>query len=343
MAKGQGWTLGELAEMLGGEAHGDLGQRFLRPVPSDSDDPEGISFAESEEYLRAASASKAGCVIVPRGTFLDRTHLQVDHPRQAFRELLFRSSALPALNEGVHQTAVLHPDAEVDPTASIGPYAVVEAGARVGPAARIYPFAYVGEGCSVGEGTILYPHAVLLQDVEVGRFCILHSGAVLGADGFGFGWDGSRRVKIPQVGGVRLGDEVEVGANTAIDRATMGETVVGTGTKLDNLIQVGHNVRIGDHSVIAGHTAFGGSSSLGSRSMVGGHVAITDHAAIGDDVMIAGRSGVTNDVKEPGQYFGLPLQPHREGLRALVLSAKLPELFSRIRALERRLQEMEGE
>jgi UDP-3-O-[3-hydroxymyristoyl] glucosamine N-acyltransferase len=212
---------------------------------------------------------------------------------------------------------------------------VVEQGAEIGTGSRIYSFAYVGENCRLGEGCTLYPHSVLYQDVTLGARSIIHSGAVLGADGFGYAWDGSRRVKIPQVGAVVLGDEVEIGANTTIDRATAGATVVGTGTKLDNLVQVGHNCRIGEHTVVAGLSGISGSTKIGSRNTLAGQVATADHVTVCDDVTLAGRTGVTNDIKEPGAYFGFPARPLGEAMRSLVLVSRLQDLFARVRKLER--------
>ena len=336
-----GWTVAELANLLGGVGYGDTGSRVCRPVAADADDPQGIAFAESAEYLQRAAVGRVGCLIVPPGLEPgDRTYIVVESPRVAFHRLLHLVAHPLPLNTGIHPSAHIDSEAEVAADAHIGPYVVIERGAKVESGVRIYPFCYVGEGCRVGEASVLYPHVVLYQGIDVGRFCILHSGAVLGADGFGFVWDGSRRIKVPQVGGVRLSDEVEVGANTAIDRATFGDTYVAEGTKIDNLVQVGHNVRIGDHSVIAGHVSIGGSSRVGARNMIGGQAALADHVQTADDVMLAGRTGVTGDIRESGSYFGLPAQPHRQGLRAAVLATKLPELLERLRKLEAKLEEL---
>jgi UDP-3-O-[3-hydroxymyristoyl] glucosamine N-acyltransferase len=182
---------------------------------------------------------------------------------------------------------------------------------------------------------------VLYRDVRVGARSVIHSGAVIGADGFGFVWDGSKRLKVPQVGSVRIGDDVEVGANTCIDRATAGETVIEDGVKLDNIVQIGHNVRVGEHSAIAGMSGISGSTKIGKRVLMGGGVGTRDHVTIGDDVALGGRSNVGGDITEPGEYLGTPAAPAREAVRAMLTIHKLPELVSRIRQLEKRLAELE--
>jgi len=339
-----GWTLTELAEMLGGTVASHPHYRVKRPVPADSDDTEGIAFCESEPYLEKAHVHNVGALLLP---FNLSSHLKpaihVEHPRVAFGRLLAISSRPLPIANGIHPTAVIHEEAIVDETASIGPYAVIERGAEIGAKARIFAFCYVGENCTVGDGTILYPQVVLYQDVKVGSNSIIHSGVVLGADGFGFVWTGQKQQKVPQVGRVDVGDDCEIGANTAIDRATCGVTSVGTGTKLDNLIQVGHNVSIGRDSVIAGQAAIGGSTTIGDRVTMAGQCAISDHVVITDDVTLGGSSGVGSDILTKGAYFGRPAQPASDGLRALLLSAKLPEIYSRLRALEKKMKAIEGD
>jgi UDP-3-O-[3-hydroxymyristoyl] glucosamine N-acyltransferase len=336
------WTLGELAVALGGELRGPAEMPIDGPAPADSDDPRGIGFCESEEYLDLAKGSRVGALILPRTLTIEKPHLLVDHPRTAFGRLLAMAQRPLPLREGVHPTAVVSDTALVDPSASVGPYAVVEAGAKIAAGARIFPFCYVGENCEVGEETVLYPNVVLYQDVRVGARSIVHSGVVMGGDGFGFGWDGKSRVKIPQVGGVVIGDEVEIGAGTTVDRATAGDTVLGNGTKLDNLVQIGHNVRVGESCAIAAQTGIGGSCRIGNRVVMGGQSAMSDHAAVGDDITFGGRTGTSQDLMEPGIYFGTPARPIQEAMRSYLLVPKLPELMSRLRKLEKRLAELES-
>lgn len=336
------WTLGELAEILGGTVSSHPHYRVRRPVPADSDDPEGIAFCESEPYLERAHAHGVGALILPHNLRSSlKPAIYVEHPRLAFGKLLAMAQRPLPIESGIHPTAVVHEGAFVSETASIGAYVVIEKGASIGDRARIYPFSYIGESCSIGADSIVYPHVTLYQDVTVGQRCILHSGVVLGADGFGFMWDGKQQFKVPQVGSVDLGDRTEIGANTTIDRATAGVTSVGPGTKIDNLVQVGHNVQLGADSVIAGQTGIGGSTKIGDRATIAGQCAISDHVNIADDVTLAGASGVGSDILEKGAYFGRPALPAREGLRAFLMVPKLPDFLSRIRALEKKVKELE--
>jgi len=339
------WTLGELAELLGGALEGPSDTKILRPVPAGSSDPDGITFAESADFIMKVKGTSVGAVIVPNGTpSVGIPTIQVARPREAFGKVLAMSQRRLPISLGVHSTAVVSPEAHVSETASIGAYAVVEAHARIGAGTRIYPFAYIGEGCSLGEEVVVYPHAVLYQDIQVGDRTLIHAGAIIGADGFGFVWDGpkrNRRIKVPQVGTVTVGADVEIGALTSIDRATAGTTVLGDGVKIDNLVQIGHNCDIGDHTVIAGQVAIGGSSSVGKRNEIGGQVAISDHVSVGDDIVLAGRTGVTKDLTEPGAYWGLPATPFIAAKRILSLTNRLPELLKRIKELEARVAEME--
>ena len=333
-----GWPLIELAAILGGRLEGPGDLRIKRPVPADAEDPAGLAFAETEEYLRQAAQGGAGAILAAEGsTPTGKPTIFVAKPREAFGRFLALCQRPLPLEPRVHPMAVVSPDARIAPTASIGPYAVVERGAVIGEQCRVFPFCYVGENCRLGSGTTLFPHAVLYQDVELGSRCVVHSGVVLGADGFGFVWDGKQRVKVPQVGRVMIGDDVEIGANTTVDRATAGATQVGNGTKLDNLVQIGHNTRIGEHTVIASLSGIAGSTRIGNRVTMAGQVATNDHVTIADDVILGGRTGATGDIKEAGTYFGLPARPLGEAMRTMVLTTKLADMFQRIKELERRL------
>lgn len=338
MAKTKTWTLATLAAELGGTFEGPADLVLTRPAPAEENDPSGVGFAESDHYLELAEQGEIGAVIVSQDCRQSTKPLiRVAYPRMAFGMLLGMTKREVPINHGIHETAVVHPDAQVDETASIGAYVVIERGATVAAGAKIYPFCFVGEDCSIGADAVLLPHAVLVQEVEVGARSIINSGAVLGADGFGFIWDGSQRRKVPQVGFVKLGTDVEIGANTTIDRATAGSTKVGNGTKLDNLIQIGHNCEIGEHAVLAGMCGISGSTKIGSRTMLGGGVGTNDHIKIADDVVLGGRSGVDKDITEPGEYFGTPARPVREALRTFLIIPKLPEIYSRLRKVEKKV------
>lgn len=334
------WTLADVARIVGGELCGDGTLVISGPVPTDSGDTNGIAFAESDAYLARAEAGAVGCLLVPVGAkAISKPHVKVKSPRQAFGMLLHLSQSPLPIESGVHPSAVVNATAVVDPSACVGAFVVVERGAVIGPRARIYPFTYVGEDCVVGEDSVLEPHVTLIQDVVLGDRCLIHSGAVIGADGFGFVWDGQRRVKVPQIGRVVFGNDVEFGANSTIDRATCGDTSVGSGSKFDNLVHVAHNVSIGEHSVFAAHVGISGSVDIGDRVTMAGGVGVKDHVSIGDDIVLGGRAGVMSDLTESGEYFGTPATPIRESLRQMVLIRKLPELFARMKEIERKLEE----
>lgn len=336
-------TLGELAQRLQGELRGPADLPISNLAPAGQGTPTDLTFADAPRYLRLAEESEVGAVLLRPTLETTKPAIAVDSPRAAFGMLLHLYDLGKPAPEGIHPTAVISAEAQVEPRARIGAYAVIEAGATIAADAQVFPHAYIGERCHVGKGCIIYPHAVLLRDVHLGTGVMVHSGVVLGADGFGFAWTGSAQAKIPQIGRVAVGDSVEIGANTCVDRATCGETVIGPGVKLDNMVQIGHNVRIGEHTVIAGQTAVGGSSVIDPRVTVGGHVSISDHVHVKGPASIGGRSGVMGDVTEPGDYFGLPLMPAREALRTMALTKRLPELLKRIETLERELAQFRQE
>ncbi|HRI42853.1 MAG TPA: UDP-3-O-(3-hydroxymyristoyl)glucosamine N-acyltransferase [Fimbriimonadaceae bacterium] len=336
------WTLGGLAALLGGEASGPPDLPLERPVPAGEDDPRGVTFAESDRYLALAESSGVGAVIVGRNMASNKPTIQVDHPRIAFGRLLAISDRPYPAEPGVHATSTISPEATIDPSAWIGPYCVVECGASIGPNCRVFPYTFIGENCNLAEQVTLFPHVTLYRDVSIGARSIVHAGAVIGADGFGYAWDGSRRVKVHQVGRVIIGPDVEIGANTCIDRATCGETIISEGTKIDNLVQVGHNCRIGRHGAIAALTGLSGSVTIGDRVVVGGQVAFADHTHVGDDIALAGRTGIMRDVREAGEYFGTPALPAKEGLRLVSLQMKLPQLVERLKALEAEIERLKG-
>ncbi len=338
----QSWTLAELALAFGGELVGSGDIVIERPAPAGSNDPRGLTFAGDDSYLAKAEASGIAAILVKLDSSLSsKPGIRVKDPRGTFARFLHMCARPLPLEAGIHPTAVVSPLASVSPSASIGPFAVVEQHAVVGDGCRVFPFVYVGENCRLGSGVVLHPHVVLYQDVKVGDRSVIHSGSVLGADGFGYVWDGKTRVKVPQVGSVTIGADVEIGALTTIDRATAGETTIGDGTKIDNLVQIAHNNSVGEHSVIASQTGIGGSSEIGDRVVMAGQTAIADHMEIGNDVTLIGRAGVTKNISEPGVYFGYPARPYAEGAKVLMSSGKLPDMLSRLRDLEKRISQLE--
>jgi UDP-3-O-[3-hydroxymyristoyl] glucosamine N-acyltransferase len=331
------WTLGELAPLLGASVGAAPDFAVARPAPYDSDDPQGLAYCAGPRYARVAARHAVGALILPPGLTVDRPCLYAEDPKAAFTRFLALCRRPLPLPAGTHPTAVVDPAAVVEPGASVGPYVVVERGARIGAGARVFPYCYVGEDCVVGPETVLYPHVVLYQDVRLGARCVVHAHAVLGADGFGFAWDGTRQVKVEQVGGVRIGDDVEIGAGSAVDRATSGTTRIATGVKVDNLVQIGHNAEIGPHSVICGQAGVAGSAVVGERVTMAGQSGVADHVSVGDGVTLAARALASRDIAEPVVHYGFPARP--DGLRISAALAELPRLRDRIQQLERLLAE----
>ena len=337
------WTLGELAKVLEAEIIGPADLRITNAATSSSDNPEGLAFAESDEYLEEARISGVGAVIVPLSvTEFPKPILRHKSPRQAYGKLLQLFDRPYPSVPGIHPTAVIHESAIIDPSASIGAFVVIEAGSKVGRESVVMPFCYLGENSIIGDDNLLMPHAVLLRDVTIGDNCEIGPGAVLGHDGFGYYWDGTRQVHVPQVGGVILGDQVDVGALTAIDRATADNTIIGDGNKFDNLVQIGHNVKMGKHSVLASQVGIAGSSKIGDRLTAGGQVGFADHVTVGDNVTLTGRAGVMGVLEGPGYYGGAPCMPIRQYHRVLAITTELPDLVKRLKALEKKIQELEG-
>ena len=336
--------LHELAEITGARLEGD-GSALIKGVRSIEDaGPGDITFIAHGGYRRLLESSRASAVIVREGErpgVENKNLLFAKNPHLAFAKVLelFRPTPMPP--PGVHPKAEVHPGSRIGKDVSIQAFCVVEEGAVIGERTVLYPGVYVGRGASVGPWCVLHSGVAIREGCVVGSKVIIHCNAVIGSDGFGYAWDEGVYHKIPQKGIVRIGDDVEVGACAAIDRATVGETVVGRGTKIDNLVQIAHNVRIGEDSVIAAQTGIAGSSTVGNRVQFGGQVGVGDHARIGDDTLVGAQSGVAGELPGGSAFSGSPAIPHREWLRAQNIYAKLPELKKRLDELEKRVRELE--
>ena len=342
MAAG-GFTLGALAAALDATVDGDPGRVVTGVAPLESAGPDEISFLVDARYRARAKTSRAGAFLASLDAAdLPAPVLRTGAPQRALIDLLLLFHPPAAHRSGLHPTACVAADARIDPSASIGALAVVEARAVIGPRARIHALVYVGAGVEIGEETELYPHVVLREGVKIGRRVIIHAGAVIGSDGFGYVSDAAGHRKIPQVGTVIIEDDVEIGANTTIDRAMLGATVVQRGTKVDNLVQIGHNVEVGQHSLIVAQVGISGSSRLGHGVVLAGQVGIADHIEIGDGVMIGAQSGVAADVDAGQKVLGSPARPLTQAKRILLVEGNLPDMARKLRDLERRVMQLEG-
>jgi UDP-3-O-[3-hydroxymyristoyl] glucosamine N-acyltransferase len=335
-------TITELAARLCAELRGP-GNTDIRGVAGIREAREGdITYLSDQKHMNDLASCRASAVIISQdmqGVSLPA--LVVKNPRYAFALALGIFYDKPYLPGGISDRAVIAKDVVLGNESTIHPYAVVAERAKIGSRVTLYPGVYVGGGSIIGDDTVLYSNVSIREGVSLGCRVIIHSGTVIGSDGFGFVTDGGRHHKIPQVGGVIIEDDVEIGANCTIDRATLGNTVIKKGTKLDNMVHIAHNVTIGEHCLLAGQSGVAGSSTIGKYVVVGGKVAISDHLTIGDRVMIAGGSGVARDIPSGQVVAGYPAIPIREWLKAQALLAKLPELKKFVTQLENRINELE--
>ena len=333
----RGFRLAALAAHVAAELRGDPDREIRGVATLEDAGPGDIAFLANRRYRSQLATTGASAVILQAA---DRAACAVDclvtaNPYLAYARIADLLFPTPACAGGVHPSAVVAPGAHVDPTAWVGPLCVVEDGAEIGPGAFIGPGSLVGSGSRIGAGTRLVARVVVWNAAAVGARCILHPGAVVGSDGFGNANDGGRWVKVPQLGRVVVGDDVEIGANTTVDRGSLRDTVIADGVRLDNLIQVGHNVTIGAHTAAAAFVGISGSTAIGSRCTLGGAAGFAGHLTIADDVHVTGMAMVTHSLHEPGVYSsGIPAMPNREWRRNVGRFQRLDELTRRVKALE---------
>jgi len=333
-------TLADLQARVGGRIVGDPTVAIARVSAVDDASSDALTFATDEKYYAAALASAAAAVLVDASVPLDAASatkplLIVENARAALANFLAALKAPRPRGPFRHPSAVVDETAHVGDDVYLGAHAYVGARATIGRGSTIAAGAYVGDDVQIGEDTWLHPHAIVHERCAVGSRVVLHSGCVIGSEGFGWAFLEGRLERIPQVGNVVLDDEVEIGANSCIDRAQTGSTTIGQGTKIDNLVQIGHNCRIGKHCAIASQTGFAGSTSVGDFVKIAGQVGTRGHMHIGSRVTIAGQSGVWGDVPDGVMISGNPARDHRETLRNEVMIRKLPQLLKRVDALEK--------
>ena len=335
-------SLGELARLVGGDLEGDPSLEIRGFASLESAGPGDLSFVAADRHLSAARQSAAAALIAPRGFDLGgRPAIRVAQPYTAIAAILPVFFPQPVVAPGVHPTAYVADSARISPTATVSAFAVVGERSIVGDGAVLHPHVFVGPDCQVGEANVLHPHVVLRGHVALGRRVIVHPGSVLGADGFGYVFDGQAHRKIPQVGRVVVEDDVEIGSNVTVDRATLGETVIGRGTKIDNLVQIGHNTIVGPDAIIVAQAGIAGSCRIGRGVVLAGQAGIADHVTVGDGAQIGSQAGVHRDVPAGVGMIGTPAMAGGEGLRALAAIGRLPELLRDLRALSRRMAALE--
>jgi UDP-3-O-[3-hydroxymyristoyl] glucosamine N-acyltransferase len=329
------WKLSEVAGLVGGSLRGDADPTLTGAAGLAEAGPGDLSFVADRARLEAALSSRAGAFLVPPGLELDRPAIEVAEPYAAFARFLdrLRPDADRLFPPGTHPTAVIHPEARVD-AASVGPYCVIGAGTVVGEGTRLGPLVTLGCDVTIGRDCLLHAQVAVREGCRVGDRVIVHSAAVIGSDGFGYihGPGGAR--KVPQIGIVDVGDDVEIGAAATIDRATTGRTVIGAGTKIDNQVQIAHNVVVGRGCALSAQTGVAGSCELGDGVIAGGQVGIADHLKIGPGARIGARSGIIKDVAAGQTVFGYPALDFQESFRITAALRRLPEALRRLRRLE---------
>jgi UDP-3-O-[3-hydroxymyristoyl] glucosamine N-acyltransferase len=333
------YTLDEVARAIGAELEGDAAIRVQGIAPLDQAGPDELCYAESAKLLDGVRAGLAGAVIVGPDfpALAGRNLLRAGDPRAGFMRALelFRPDRRLS---GLHPSAVVSTEATLAADVGVGPLAVIEPGAEIGAGSQIRAGAYIGRDVQIGVGCDIGETVVLLDGTVVGDRCTLHPGVVLGADGYGYHWMGDHHHKIPQLGIVVIEDDVEIGAHTCIDRATLGETRIGFGSKLDNLVHIAHNNRIGRHVLLTGQVAIAGSSRLGDGVVAGGQAGVADHVTVGDGVQIGAQAGVIGDIAAGEKVWGTPARPMGGMLREQAALARLPELLRAFRRQEKELQ-----
>ena len=334
--------LKELAQWVDGTVVGDEETEISGVAAVEEAQAGEITFVADLKYLPKLSETKASAVIVSREiTQADRPLLCVTHPHLAFAKILTLFFQKPYRPKGIDSNTWISPSAKLGKDLTLYPFVYIGERCSIGDRVTLYPGVYVGEDAAVGEDSILYPNVSVYSGTLVGKRVILHSGVVIGSDGFGYVKEGKKSVKIPQVGSVEIEDDVELGANTTVDRATLGKTIIRRGTKIDNLVQVAHNVVIGEDSILCAQAGISGSTKIGSNVTLAGQVGVVDHVEIGDNVIVGAQAGVTHNLPGNQGYVGSPALPHREFLRSNAVFPKLPEMRRTLVDMAKRLKKIE--
>ncbi|MGZ8228807.1 MAG: UDP-3-O-(3-hydroxymyristoyl)glucosamine N-acyltransferase [Burkholderiales bacterium] len=340
------YSLGEISERFGGEVLGDARIRIARVATLETAGAEAISFLANERYSHQLKTTGAAAVIVGPAArdAVDKPRIVTANPYLYFARVSALLNPPREAIAGIHPQAVVDPSATIDGTSEVGAHAVLAAGVHVGANAVIGPGVCLGRNVRVGRDSRIHAQVAVYDECVIGERVILHSGVVVGADGFGIAFDGERWVKVPQVGRVRIGDDVEVGANTTIDRGALEDTVIEDGVKLDNQIQIAHNVRIGAHTAIAACTGIAGSVQIGRYCRIGGAVGIAGHVTIADRVEISGHTSITKSIDKAGAYSGVyPFEPNRQWRRNAVQLRHLADIARRLAAAEKELEQLKHE
>ena len=332
------FTASEIAEQVGGEVVGDGGIELAGFAQADAAKPGDLTFAENEKYFHLAEESQASAILAPEEFASEtKTVIRVKNARIAFARVLPLLFPEKEFASGIHPSAVIADSAQVAGTAHIGPNCVIGESAAIGEQTVLEANCTVGDHSALGQAVRLFANVTIYSQCRIGDRVRIHAGTVIGSDGYGYVFDQDHHRKIPQVGGVVIENDVEIGANCTVDRGALGDTLIGEGTKIDNLVQIAHNVVIGKHCIIVAQNGIGGSTQIGEYSTLGGQVGVIGHITIGPKVMIAARSTVLNNLEGGKQYMGFPAIPNFQAKRQLIAAQQLPELIKRVRELEKQL------
>jgi len=333
--------LGDIADFIGGKLYGDC-EVEINDIAAIESAVEGeIAFLANPKYQPFIEESKASAIILPKGEWdVGQPYIICENPYYGFALLMQHFHPITQKQKPqIHQTAQVADETKLGKDVAIGANVIIESDVSIGDNTNIFPGCYIGKNAQIGKEVTLYPNVTVREEVEIGNGVIIHSGAVIGSDGFGFAQEKGEYFKIPQIGNVVIEGNVEIGANCCIDRATLGETRIHRGAKLDNLIQIAHNVEIGENTVIAAQTGISGSTKIGNYCMLGGQVGFVGHITIGDKVICGAQAGVTKSIKDNVFVSGYPARPHRQQLKIEAVQMKLPEILKRLRKLEEKIGE----
>jgi UDP-3-O-[3-hydroxymyristoyl] glucosamine N-acyltransferase len=334
------FTAAEIAKHLGGEVIGDPDLVLKGFAPADRAQPGDLTFAENESYFARADNSAASAIIVDAPFSSARKILiRVSNARIAFAKALPLFFPEPVFPPGIHPTAIVPRSATIDSSAHIGPYCVLSEGVCIGPHSVLQGGDFIGRNCLLEDAVNHFPNVTLYPATQVGNRVRIHSGTVIGSDGFGYVQDAGVHRKVLQIGSVLIRDDVEIGANVTIDRGALGPTVIGRGTKIDNLVQIAHNVSLGEHCLVLSQAGIAGSSKLGNYVILAGQVGIAGHLKIGNNVSVAAQSGVMHNIPDGEKWLWSPAQPDRQAKRQMIALQQLPDLLRRFNELEKRLAE----
>lgn len=332
------YTIAEIARRLDGEVVGDGSTALTGFAPADAARSGDLTFAENAEYLQTAEKSAATAIIAGKDVIkADKILIRVGDPRVAFARAMEIFFPEPPAEAGIHSSAVIAASAQVDPSAQIGPHCTIGERVKVGARCILEPGVVVGNDAVLGEGTKLFPNVTIYARSQIGKRARIHAGAVIGSDGFGYVFDSGVHRKVPQIGNVVIGDDVEIGSNTSVDRGALGSTVIGQGAKIDNLVQVAHNVEVGAYSILCAQVGIAGSTKLGNFCVLAGQVGLAGHIKIGNQVTIGSKSGVMNNIPDGGRWLGIPARPDKQAKRMLIAMERLPDLLKKVAEWERKL------